>query len=230
MGLDVPAILPSSSTVNSVPPSLHRVPWGEFPCFTGNMRYSDSLSPIPPRSVAFAQQYHLVETRGPPRFLGDPNACMPCSQTPAGSPRQPVGVWQARTRTTNVSSHATTADHARFTARQQPYNVSILPSVHPHDVGSHNSLISGLNYTACTLAVYASQHGLPQCHARLASGWWPTFTGRDLLPAGSPYKVSAMPPHCFPLVQAFLAHVDLSMQCCSKIEEKSQRLSILLKI
>jgi hypothetical protein len=41
------------------------------------MRYSDSLSPVPPRSVAFAQQYHLVETKGPPRFLGDPQVYMP---------------------------------------------------------------------------------------------------------------------------------------------------------
>jgi hypothetical protein len=30
----------------------------------------------------------------------------------------------------------------------------------------------------CTLAVYASQPGLPLHHARLASGWRPTFPGR----------------------------------------------------
>ena len=84
MGLNVPAIFPSSSTVNSVPPSLHRVPWGEFPCFTGNMRYSDSLSPIPPRSVAFAQQYQLVETRGPPRFPGGPHCIHALLSDPGG--------------------------------------------------------------------------------------------------------------------------------------------------
>ena len=43
--------------------------------------------------------------------------------------------------------------------------------------------ISGLNHTAPTLAVYASQCGSPRAHARLASGWWPTFAGQDWVPA-----------------------------------------------
>jgi hypothetical protein len=43
--------------------------------------------------------------------------------------------------------------------------------------------ISGLNHTAPTLAVYASQCGSPRAHARLASGWWPAFAGQDWVPA-----------------------------------------------
>jgi hypothetical protein len=54
--------------------------------------------------------------------------------------------------------------------------------------------LSGLNYTAFALAVYASQLSFPAGlygHAKLASGWWPTFTGRDWLPAELLCKVSA---------------------------------------
>ena len=81
-------------------------------------------------------------------------------------------------------------DYERFVARDYrgpcpAYHLSaalqrVDVTFHLYDgVGSHDKDISGLNHTACTPAVYASQHGLPQCHARLASGWWPTFTGRD---------------------------------------------------
>jgi hypothetical protein len=46
--------------------------------------------------------------------------------------------------------------------------------------------ISGLNRTARSLAVYASQCGLPRHHARLASGRWPSSAGRGLVaPQGS---------------------------------------------
>jgi hypothetical protein len=63
--------------------------------------------------------------------------------------------------------------------------------------------ISGLIHTARSLAVYASQCRLPEHHARLASGRWPSSAGRGWLPAGFQRKVSACG---FPLSQAFLAH------------------------
>lgn len=53
------------------------------------------------------------------------------------------------------------------------------------NVGSRDAVISGLNHTACTLAVYASQRRSPGYHARLATGWWPTLAGRDCLPLNS---------------------------------------------
>src|SRR3990172_4922676 len=46
-------------------------------------------------------------------------------------------------------------------------------------VGSHEQSLSGLNGTACIVAVYASQAGSRLHHARLASGWVPTLAGRD---------------------------------------------------
>ena len=39
-------------------------------------------------------------------------------------------------------------------------------------VGPRDTLVSGLNHTARTLAVYASQPRSADGHARLASGWW----------------------------------------------------------
>ena len=59
-----------------------------------------------------------------------------------------------------------------------------------NNVGSRKAVISGLNHSAYTLAVNASQRRLPGHHARLASGRWPTFTGWDWLPTGSLRTIS----------------------------------------
>ena len=48
-------------------------------------------------------------------------------------------------------------------------------------VGSRNYLISELNHTARTLAVYASQGGLLPRHARLASGWLASLSRQSCL-------------------------------------------------
>ena len=44
--------------------------------------------------------------------------------------------------------------------------------------------ISGLNHTARSLAVYASQPGSPRHHARLAPGCWPALPGGAGYPQG----------------------------------------------
>src|SRR5512135_1876987 len=57
--------------------------------------------------------------------------------------------------------------------------------------------ISGLNHTAHSLAVYASQCRLPRHHARLASGCWPSSAGRGLVPRKVPskgFRVTSLPP------------------------------------
>jgi hypothetical protein len=54
-----------------------------------------------------------------------------------------------------------------------------------NDVGSALLSLSRLDHAAYTLPVYASQPGPPPEHATLGSGWWPTFTGSGLAPAGS---------------------------------------------
>ena len=183
----------------SIPPAVSwpgapfpwRGPSGRFPRVTGSMRRSDSPPPLPPRFVAFTWRYpgrtrvslppppgaattglELVtrylrpgfteEMAGPPRFLGDPYVSVPCSPTPAGS-RAP-GHCGAATR---PSVEWTTSAPASF-------------------------FISGLNGTARSLAVYASQRGSPRHHARLASGRWPSSAGRGWFPAGSHRKVSAV--------------------------------------
>lgn len=43
-------------------PSLHRVPWGEFPDFNGTMECSDSQPSIPRHFVSFARRYRRVPT------------------------------------------------------------------------------------------------------------------------------------------------------------------------
>jgi hypothetical protein len=57
--------------------------------------------------------------------------------------------------------------------------VSMLPSAVLTASASPTNPLSGLNHAACTIAVYASQAGLPQRHARLAADWWPAFAGQD---------------------------------------------------
>jgi hypothetical protein len=59
-GSCAPALFPSngSMTWHLLPsPGSERIP---FPCFTGTMRCSDFLPPLPPHSVAFARRYHVV--------------------------------------------------------------------------------------------------------------------------------------------------------------------------
>jgi hypothetical protein len=70
------------------------------------------------------------------------------------------------------------------------YRASMLPSAITTASASAISIISGLNRTARSLAVYASQDELPHHHARLASGWLAGLSGRGCLPAGSQRKVS----------------------------------------
>jgi hypothetical protein len=68
----------------------------------------------------------------------------------------------------------------------------------PHLLGPRNAVpasttaetpamkvISGLNHTASISAAYASSRALPHTHARLASGWWLAFTGRESNPLDS---------------------------------------------
>ncbi len=65
-----------------------------------------------------------------------------------------------------------------------------------YSVSFHVSSLSRLNSAACTLAVYASQHGLPQCHARLASRWLAIPSRTGLSPVGFHQEVSAYVIEC----------------------------------
>ena len=154
------------------------------------MRRSDSPPPVPPRFVAFARRYPgriRVSLPGPPdapaeglelvtRYLppgfaveatGPPRFLgNPAWTCPALRPRRDRGARPLRRRD---------AAFRRF-----------------NNVGSRDIIISGLNHTARSLAVYASQPGSPRHHARLASGCWPSSAGRGWLPAGFHREVSAI--------------------------------------
>jgi hypothetical protein len=106
------------------------------------------------------QPVSSTETTGPPRFLEDLTMNVPCSPTPAGPLRSAT---------------------AALWCCLPPNGRRRLP---------RQILISGLNHTARSLAVYASQGGLLHRHARLASGWLAILSGRGWLPAGSQRKVS----------------------------------------
>ncbi len=65
--------------------------------------------------------------------------------------------------------------------------------------------LSTLNSMAFGLAVYASQCGLLQHHARLASSCWSGSTGRAFHPQGSDERFQSCRLHLIPLSQACLA-------------------------
>ena len=101
--------------------------------------------------------------------------------------------------------------------RQAKWTMSVVAGAAPasdKDEGSHEE-ISGLNRTAFELAVYASQGRSPTHHARLASGCWPSSTGRDWLPAGFPTKGFKLGYPPFP---SFLCNVSSSF-----LPEKTNR-------
>ncbi len=77
----------------------------------------------------------------------------------------------------------------------------------PNDVGARQYYLSRLNHAACTLPVYASQRGSLRHHATLDAGWWPTFAGRDWVPAGLRRKVSEITDYISsPSLRLRLAH------------------------
>ena len=157
------------------------------------MGCSDSLPPFPPHFVSFVMAVPCLRcgfvtpsrlqrppvgqgfcmpvapfrafldlgTTGPPRFLGNPMCTCPA----------PLGPRWDRTR-------------------QAKFGVSIQPSASTIASAPTKSSLSGLNNTAYTLAVYASQHGLPHSHARLASGCWPALPDGIGYPLGSSVRFS----------------------------------------
>ena len=189
-----------SATRHSLPsPGFPRF---QFPGFLGTMECSDVLRPSPRtrlpspgdtmrRDLSFRSQRSSRSTAGqgfvsrspvpagfawrrsgPPRFLGNPGAPLPCSPTPAGPTRQAIPTSSAR-------------------PPQRPRRR--LPRLFD---------LTRLDSTALELAVYASCGRLPGPHATLASGWWPTLPGGIGYPQGSMKGFGVVSLHCFPLSQA----------------------------
>ena len=93
---------------------------------------------------------------GPPRFLGNPS----CTFAPVSDPGR-VGPASPFDGYPMLSA-------LKWTIRTPTTRI-----------------ISWLNNAASVLAVYASSSALLHSHARLASGWWLAFTGRDSNPMNS---------------------------------------------
>jgi hypothetical protein len=159
---------------NAAPPSLHGVREGPFPRFDTTMRHSDSRPSISPHFVAFAWRYH------------------PCALfAPSGRDARPwaPGSWYSGSRAGDVSgdgrgsqvsgdpscAYALFFDPGGIGHARPLRRADAVPAADKSE-DSHDDL-SRLNRTAWTLAVYASQGGLPLHHARLASGCRPALPG-----------------------------------------------------
>ena len=72
----------------------------------------------------------------------------------------------------------------------------VLPSTFSTASAPRLWVLSRLNHTARSPAVYASQDGSLRHHARLAPGWWPPLAGRDFNPQGSirRFQSAILPP------------------------------------
>ena len=105
--------------------------------------------------------------------------------------------------TTIVRLHMFQSDAGR-TACTRPYGAAAWPLVIERQRLPRLGL-STLNSMASGLAVYASQCGLLQHHARLASSCWSGSTGRAFRPQGSIERFQSCKLHLIPPSRAFLA-------------------------
>ena len=183
--LNVLIVFPSRSSVDQPPPSLHGVPWGEFPRFIGTIQRLRLLA-SPPRFVAFTQQFHpappcsfptsMDATLAGPGLLlsrGARTAALQCRMESTRPPRF-LG---------NPCVHAPLFDPGGPLTPGQIGESDAAFRNH-NDVGSAIIFFSWLYHAAYTLPVYASHtESLPQ-YATLSSGWWLTFAGTGLSPAG----------------------------------------------
>ena len=181
-------IVPSCGVHALAAPWLCRVPWGGFPGFVATMGRSDSRTPFPPRS-------------GFPLLGGTSTACS--RSLPATAARRFDGArapWVSRRPHAGTLCAEETSGPPRFlgdprvrapfsdpdgASAPDPLGASVVPSTFLTVSASAMFSLSGLHHAARTLAVYASQPGSPPDHATLGSGWWPTFAGSGLSPAGS---------------------------------------------
>src|SRR5438067_399286 len=139
-----------------MPPSLHRVLSGQFPSFTSTSGRSDCLPPIPPHFVAFAWRYRSLRSRfapvggraQPPQARDFVYPVAPRAgqrAETAGSPRflgNPI---------VHMPCSSTPVGPPRQAISTLRYCLPLLLPRRPPP-----QPLSGLNHTACPLAVYAS--------------------------------------------------------------------------
>ena len=198
-------MFPSYGLITRRPASLPRVPDGASSPASAVLsgRY-DFLPPFSPHFVSFAWRYHSSARVSPA-----PRPSATAGGSPGvGHPVPPAG-----------NSSVETAGSPPFLGNP----LCSCPALRPRQdrrirptrcVGAAPAMstakapawqLSWLNHTASALAVYASQAGSPRHHARLASGCWPSSSGRDCLPAGFQQKVSRCILHLSLLFQVLVA-------------------------
>jgi len=150
------------------------------------MRCSESLPLIPFHLVAFDPRYRvdtcLFAPRGGPGVASRPRGRVhvyrrePLSPAVLTRKRQGLlGSWGILCERALFSDSAGAAGPSQFGPSDAAFRST-------HVVGHRkHGLISELHPTAHSLAVYASQRGLLQRHARLATGCWLDFAGQVYL-------------------------------------------------
>jgi hypothetical protein len=167
----------------------------------GTMGDSDSPAPVPLRfGCPSARRYRRVSRRrrrrwGLLRSWGT-SGRTPRSQTPVGPLRLAIeddsvrGVAVLRRLSPSAGASILT-----IVAVSPPRGASVPPALIAQRRLPTTISLSKLNHAALGLAVYASQLSFPLSrshgHARLASGWWPAFTGRGSETRKVPNEVSA---------------------------------------
>ena len=192
---------------NPAPPSLHRVPAGRFPGFIGTVGRSDSLPSIPPHFVAFAWRYRccapvLRSRRRPSAAVAGQGLSLP------GYPSFRVSCGGGRASQVPGEPHC---GHALLsdpggTSAPGHLGASVLPSAFQQRRLPRLQTLSRLNHTACRTRCLRFAARVTRSDARLASGCWPGFAGRDWLPAGFHRRVSELCYISFPLPRLRLAH------------------------
>src|SRR6516162_2635982 len=152
-------------------------------CSAHTTKHSDFLPPLPPCFVSFARRYRRCALGFVPAAARRYN-CGPgiVDRTPH------TGFIGGDDRTSQVPG----GPHYERALLFDPGGTSALGHYRALDVafrqtngvGSRDTVISRLNHTARSLAVYASQGGSPHHHARLASGWLASLSGRTECPQG----------------------------------------------
>jgi len=205
VNLDVFGMFPSTKSVDRRFAFLHRVLQGEFPCFNGTIK-ALRLPAVHPAAL------RCLRLAVPPAFTRSIRS--PTDECAAGA-------W-------SWSPGISSRDFAEETKQDLPssWGISIIRLHMFIDAGrtadtrplrcSNAALgackakaptigLSTLNRMAFGLAVYASQCGLLQPHARLAPGYWSGFTGRASHPQDSAEKFQICFLTSHPPFPSFLA-------------------------
>ena len=143
-------------------PSLHRVPWGGFPCLVGNMKCSDSLPSVPaaPRVAIPVPLVHSLFAPGgrrvrPPPGLEGSGPAPPGPPFPSGDGGSPRFLGNPMCACPVLRPRR---DLYARPLRRFDVAFRLLDSV-----GSRDALLTRLNGTAYTRPVYASRSRLPHC-------------------------------------------------------------------